>query len=200
VRICVVFLFLLFFPALLCAREPEELVVATFNRDTPTNEVGGNYGAWNYNTSDPSQRCYSDLELDDPFDPEEGYSVRLDYDVLSDKPAFNGFWMKLEGIDLTRYDTLSFWVKGDEEIGFTQRFKLELKNIFGEKTTYIVWGIESDWKEITLAIKDGVKLIDWSSMAELVIVFDDILATKKEGSILIDQFVFRRGLPGLSRR
>ncbi|MDD5085850.1 MAG: hypothetical protein PHE61_07410 [Candidatus Omnitrophica bacterium] len=174
------------------AEESAELVVATFDRGEPPNEVGGNYGAWNYNVKDPSQHCYAAPEPDDPVNPEKGYSIRLDYDVLSKQPAFNGFWMGLGGIDISDYDTLSFWVKGDEACGFTTRFKLELKNAFGEKDTYCVRDIGPEWKEVTLDIKKDVSQIDWSNMTELVIVFDDIMSTKKTGSVCIDHFVFRK--------
>lgn len=177
------------------AEEPAELVVATFDSGDPPNEVGGNYGAWNYNEKDPSQHCYAAPEPDDPVNPEKGYSIRLDYDVLSKNPAFNGFWMGLGGIDLSDYDTLGFWVRGDEKSGFTTRFKLELKNAFGEKDTYCVRDIGPEWKEVTLDIKKNVNPIDWSNMTELVIVFDDIVSTKKEGSIYIDHFVFKKSTP-----
>ncbi|HNV85827.1 MAG TPA: carbohydrate binding domain-containing protein [Candidatus Omnitrophota bacterium] len=167
-----------------------ELVVADFNRGEAPNNVGGDYGTWNSSPKDPSQGCYMFAEPDDFKDPKEGYCIRLDYDVQSQSPAFNGFWMKLKGVDLSGYNVLSFWVKGTPDNKFTQRFKLELKDTEGKRAVYPVEGITPEWKEVRINFKSTTSPVNWKKMDELVLIFDDILATYKEGTIFIDQISF----------
>ena len=165
------------------------VLVADFNSGEKPNNIGGNFGTWNYDPKDSTQGCYESFEPDDVKDPQEGYSLRVDYDVLSPKPAFNGVWMKLQGLDASPYQTLDFWVKGFGE-KFTSRFKLELKTHKSERAVYPVEGVTSSWHEVRIPFKDTKAVSDFSKLDELVLVFDDITATYKEGIVLIDEISF----------
>ncbi len=182
------------FVLLLCsvAFAGNELLVADFDRGEPPNNVGGSYGTWNHDPNDDSQGCYFFAEPDDFKNPTKGSCIRLDYDVQSKNPAFNGFWMKLNGIDISEYSTLSFWVKGTSDGKFTSRFKVELKDKEGKRSIYPVQDVTPDWKEVKIDFKDTKAGLNWKSMSELVIVFDDIVATYKEGTIFVDHFVFKK--------
>lgn len=165
------------------------VLVADFNSGEKPNNIGGNFGTWNYDPKDSTQGSYESFEPDDVKDPESGYSLRVDYDVLSPKPAFNGVWMKLQGLDTSPYETLSFWVKGFGE-KFTSRFKVELKTHKGERAVYPVDGVTASWQEIRIPFKNTKAITDFSKLDEFVIVFDDIVATYKEGIILMDEISF----------
>ncbi len=165
------------------------VVVADFNSGEKPNNIGGNFGTWNYDPKDTTQGCYESFEPDDVKDPENGYSLRIDYDVLSPKPAFNGVWMKMQGLDASPYQTLSFWVKGFGE-NFTSRFKVELKTHKGERAVYPADGVTASWQEIRIPFKDTKAITDFSKLDELVFVFDDIVATYKEGILLVDEVSF----------
>lgn len=171
----------------------DELVVADFDRGEPPNNIGGEYGTWNHDPNDPTQGCYFFSEPDDYKNPAKGYCIRLDYDVLSKNAAFNGFWMKLKGIDVSQYDTLSFWVKGGGDGKFTKRFKVELNDGDGKRAIFPIEGVTSEWQEITLKIKSAKSDLNWSKMSEVVVVFDDIRATYKEGTVFVDQVAFKKG-------
>jgi len=190
-RLAISILCVLFFASAAHAAKGE-LLVADFNRGEPPSNIGGDYGTWNSAPKDPSQGCYMFAEPDDFRDSKEGYCLRLDYDVQSQSPAFNGFWMKLKGVDLSGYDILSFWVKGTPDSKFTQRFKMELKDADGKRAVYPVEGITSNWKEIQINFKNTTSPVNWKNMSELVLIFDDILATYKEGAIFIDQVTFKK--------
>lgn len=171
--------------------QSEELAIADFNEGVPPNNIGGDFGSWNYDPSDETQGCYDSLEPDDYRDPKTGYCLRLDYDVQSPNPAFNGFWMKLKGIDLSDYNTLSFWVKGAKNGKFTKRFKVELKNNMGKRAVYPVIGVTKKWKEVRINFKNTRAIKDWTRMSEFTVVFDDLFTTFKEGTIYIDQIEFK---------
>lgn len=179
------FIFLILFSTSLYAAD--QLVIADFDKGEPPNNLGGPYGTWNHDPDDDSQGCYYFGEPDDYKDPAKGYCLRLDYDVQSKNPAFNGFWMKLKGLDASPYNFLSFWVKGGEEGKFTKVFKLELKDGEGKRAIFPVEGVSDKWQEIKINFKASKAQINWKNLSEFVLVFDDLLATYKEGTVLVDQ-------------
>lgn len=170
----------------------ERLVVADFNSGTKPDNLGTDWGAWNYDPDDSEQGCRDTLERDDFKDQANGFSLRIDYDVQSQKPAFNGIWIKLGGLDAAPYEWLSFWIRGAADRKFTKRFKLELKNESGERAVYLVENITRKWKEIRIPFKKNGAVSDWSRLEELTLVFDDILTTYKEGTLYLDQIEFQK--------
>jgi hypothetical protein len=153
------------------------------------NDFGGGMGAWNKDPADTTQGCFEMLDTEVKRG-NKGASLRLEYDVDSPNPAYNGFWTKLEGRDLSDYNAISFWVKGDPDAGYTTRFKIELKNEKGQAGRFIVTGVTDEWTQVVVPFKNFKGISDFSEMSEFVIVFDDVLATSKEGIIYIDDVVF----------
>jgi len=173
------------------AGDGTSLLIADFNTGDKPNNVGGDFGSWNYAPNDETQGCWDSFEPSDSQGA-NGYSIAMEYDVKSPNPAFCGFWMKLGGADVTNYDTLSFWLKGDEKMGYTSRFKIELRNKLGGRAIFTISGVSDAWQEFNIPIKRTRSIKDWSKMDELTIVFDDILSTKKTGKIYIDQVAFKK--------
>ena len=85
-----------------------ELVVADFDTGDKPNNIGGDFGAWDKDPNDDTQGTQLTFEPDDALGDQAGYAIRLDYDVDSPNPAYNGFWMKLNGEDATAYNALTF--------------------------------------------------------------------------------------------
>ena len=169
-----------------------ELVIADFDSGDKPNNIGGDFGSWDKDPNDETQFSQMAFEGDDAAGNASGYSIRLDYDVDSPNPAYNGFWMKLNGEDATPYNAVSFYVKGDKDKGFTKRLKIELKDMSNQPSPYIVTGITDQWQKITIPFEKFRKVKDWSAMNEFVVVFDDINSNPKAGTLYIDQVVFEK--------
>lgn len=174
------------------AAAPAGLVAADFDTGDKPNNLGGDFGAWNKDPNDTTQGCSITFETDDAMGDPAGYAIKLDYDVDSENPAYNGFWMKLNGQNLSDYNTLTFYVRGDGLNNYTKRLKLELKDAAGLSSPYIVSGVTETWQKIEVPFDRFRKIKDWSSMGELVFVFDDINSSPKQGTILVDQIAFEK--------
>ena len=169
-----------------------ELVIADFDTGDKPNNIGGDFGAWDKDPNDETQGTQMSFDTDDSQGDASGYSCRLDYDVDSPNPAYNGFWMKLNGEDATAYNTLNFFVKGDAKAGYTKRFKIELKDMTNKPSAYIVSGVTDKWQKISIPFEKFRRIENWNSLNELVFVFDDINSSPKTGGILLDQITFSK--------
>jgi len=186
VSIFVAMALLLGLPLVAAAQFADELVLMDYNTGDKPNNLGGDFGAWDKDPNDDTQWCEVTFEYgEDALGEPDGYALRMTYDVDSPSPAYNGFWTKLEGEDFSDYNTINIYIKGDSDKGFTKRIKIELKD-YQRTAAYIISGITEEWQKFSIPFEKFRTISDWSSMNELVIVFDDINSNPKEGSILID--------------
>ncbi len=166
------------------------LIIADFDKGEKPNNIKGDFGAWTRDENDKTQYCkitFNPVTVHDA----RGFSLQIDYDVDSPNPAYNGFWMNLENQDASKYDKLTFWIKGDAKAGFSPKIKLELKNSKGETGTCTLTSISKEWQQVSISLKQFTGLNDLTSMRELVIVFDDITCVgNKRGTIYIDDVAF----------
>jgi len=169
-----------------------ELVIADFDSGGKPNNVGGDFGSWDKDPEDETQGTQMGFEPDDALGNPAGYSVRLDYDVDSPNPAYNGFWMKLAGEDARDFNTLSFYIRGDAGKGFTKRVKVELKDQTGRPSPYVVANVTGEWQKVSILFEKFRRVTDWSRMNEFVVVFDDMNSRPKSGAIFIDQVTFNK--------
>ena len=167
------------------------IMVADFDSGTKPNNINGDFGAWQKDPTDMTQGCWDSL-VSDVRHGTKGYALKLVYDVDSPNPAYNGFWMKLNNLNIDGYKNLVFHAKGDEEKGFTRRFKVELKNATQVGST-IIEGLTSQWQRIVVPLSAFGAITDWTAMTEFVIVFDDLTSMPKEGVIYIDNVMFTDG-------
>ncbi len=166
------------------------LAVANFDSGQKPNLIGGDFGSWDKDPGDPTQFCHISFDRANALNG-AGYALKIDYDVDSPNPAYNGFWMKLQEANLSSSQALSFYVKGDPNAGYTPQIKLELKNAQGEVGHYLLQGITDEWKQVRIPLQAFAGLTDSSRMTELVIVFDDVTSTKKSGTIYLDDIAFQ---------
>ena len=167
-------------------------IIADFDTGDKPNNLGGDFGAWNKDPDDLTQSCTISFETDDALGDSAGYSLKLDYDVESENPAYNGFWMKLDALNVSKYNTVSFYVRGEGLNNFTKRIKIELKDSSGHTAPYIISGITDAWHKFQIPFERFRKIQDWSAMSEFVVVFDDMNSDPQQGTILIDQIAFEK--------
>ena len=165
------------------------LVIADFDSGKKPNALGGDFGSWDKDPSDPTQSCKIAFDQANTMNG-TGYALRLDYDVDSPNPAYNGFWMKLQDMDLTLYQALTVYIKGDAARGFTPKIRLELKNGAGEVGHYTLSGVTGQWQRVRIPLQEFDGLTDWSHMTELVLVFDDANSVPKTGTLYLDNMAF----------
>lgn len=168
-----------------------EILIADFNSGEKPNNIGGDYGAWSKDPTDFSQGCTESFDTTNRHG-DTGFSMKLDYSVDSKNPAYNGFWMFLQNFDASKYDNVALWVKGDAQTGFTTVFKVELKNANKQVGRYYVTNISDKWQDIVIPLKDFKGITDFSNLTELVIVFEDRIASNKKGVIYIDDIRFTK--------
>ena len=174
------------------AAEPkysEEIIAANFDSGEKPNNLGGNFGAWNKDPSDPTQWCKESFD-NVTRHGDTGFAMKLDYSVDSPNPAYNGFWMMFPNFDATKYDALNLWVRGDPKAGYTTVFKIELKSANKQVGRYYVSNVGDQWQEISIPLSEFKGLIDRSSLTEFVIVFEDRMASNKKGVLFIDDIRF----------
>ena len=169
----------------------EELVIADFDSGEKPNNLDGNFGAWNKDPQDAAQWCKESFD-NAVRHGEKGFAMRLDYSVESPNPAYNGFWMMLPNFDASKYDNLAFLVKGDSKEGYTTVFKVELKNASKQIGRFYVSNVSDQWQQVLIPLSEFKGLLDRSSLTELVIVFEDRIASNKRGVIYVDDFKFTK--------
>ena len=167
----------------------EEIIAANFDTGEKPNNLGGNFGAWNKDPSDPTQWCKESFD-NVTRRGDTGFAMKLDYSVDSPNPAYNGFWMTLPNFDATKYDALNLWVKGDQKAGYTTIFKIELKSANKQVGRFYVSNVDDQWQEVSIPLSEFKGLIDRSSLTEFVLVFEDRMASNKKGILYIDDIRF----------
>ena len=171
--------------------DAEALVIADFDSGEKPNNLDGNFGAWNKDPQDAAQWCKESFD-NAVRHGEKGFAMRLDYSVESPNPAYNGFWMMLPNFDASKYDNLAFLVKGDSKEGYTTVFKVELKNASKQIGRFYVSNVSDQWQQVLIPLSEFKGLLDRSSLTELVIVFEDRIASNKRGVIYVDDFKFTK--------
>ncbi|HOW59105.1 MAG TPA: carbohydrate binding domain-containing protein [Candidatus Omnitrophota bacterium] len=170
----------------------KELVIADFDAGDKPNNIGGDFGAWDKDPGDGTQGTKMSFASDDALGNPLGHSIRLDYDVDSSNPAYNGFWMKLNGEDAGEFNALTFYIKGDAAKGFSKRVKIELKDQGSKTSAYMLGNITEAWRKISIPFEKFNRITDWSALSEFVVVFDDLHSMPKNGAVLIDQIAFSK--------
>jgi hypothetical protein len=169
-------------------------MIADFNSGAKPDNLGGDFGSWIYDPTDPMQGCIEAFDRTDRYG-NSGYALRLIYSVESTKPAFGGLWMRLQNLDASKFDNLAFRVRGDAKMGYTGVFKVELKDALDQSSHHYVRGVTDQWQDIVIPLKDFEGMANLRRLKEFTIVFEDKSATVKRGVIYIDDVRLTKGTP-----
>lgn len=171
----------------------EETVVADFDSGQAQNNLGGIVEVWLAGDgSDTTQFSKMSFVSDDALGNAAGKSIRIDYDVESENPAYNGIRTDLTHFDTTGYKTASFYIKGDTAAGFTKMLKIELIGDSGRPSPTMVNGITGEWQKITIPLSDFPMIKEGSKLQKFVVVFADINNDPKIGTIYLDHISFSK--------
>lgn len=163
------------------------LVIADFNSGEALNNLGKPVEIWlKDNGGDPTQNCAMSWVKEDAAGDAAGQSLRLDYDVDSDNPAYNGLRMDISGIT-GGYSNLVLYIKGDADKGFSPKIKIELIQSGKGPSPYIIEGVNAEWQKISIPLSEFWLVDDVTKLEKFVIVFADLVNDPKSGSIYIDQ-------------
>jgi len=174
------------------AQTEEVLVIDDFNDGNLQDKLGGTWEVWLRTQDDPTQNCKMSFVTEDALGNPSGQAVRLDYDVESENPAYNGFRAYLKDFDATPYKSLSLYLKGDPAPGLTQKVKIELIGPDKRPSPYVIDGITGEWQKFTVPLSEFWVVQDWTKLYQFVVVFADILNTPKTGTVYVDEVSFSK--------
>ncbi|MEW6362422.1 MAG: hypothetical protein ACK42A_08290 [Pyrinomonadaceae bacterium] len=189
-RTAIVFAVLCAAPFTVFSQAGQSVLVADFNKTNSISNIGTDFGTWDKDPADPTQGCRMKFVRDDSSLDPKGHSLRLEYDVDSPHPAFNGFWLKLGGRKAADFRTLSFSIKGDGESGFPESVKIEIKTTGGKALSLYIHGIKGEWQTFDIMLEPLANIGE--RISEFTIVFEDTVTRPKVGAILLDQILLKR--------
>lgn len=166
-----------------------ELLVANFDSGRKPNNLGGDFGAWIKDPNDPSQGAVEAFDGDNAHGG-KGNALRLIYSVQSSRSAYGGLWMRLQNLDATRFDTVSFRIRGDARLGFTKVLKVELKDSADQASHVYVRTVTDRWQDLAIPLKDFQGQANPARLKEFVIVIEDSSATARQGVLYFDDIRF----------
>ncbi|MBN1899214.1 MAG: gliding motility-associated C-terminal domain-containing protein [Spirochaetes bacterium] len=130
----------------------------------------------------------------------QGYSLRLDFDVRA-ADSFAGYWSQLEGFDLSGYNYLSFWIKGETGKEY-MKVQIKIENSTNTNRAessvyvdnYLPRGLSTSWQKVVIPLDAFYNINDWSKIQELVFVFENYQTGMNGGatksSVYIDNIIF----------
>jgi len=163
----------------------EILMIDGFESDEDVNLVGGAADSWEKDTADKSEFCIAEI-VNSKRGGEKNSALRLKYKVMPGK--YNGYYSKLNGVDIRPYTHLEFYAKRGR--GQPNLFKVELKNQFGEIGYYYVTGIGEKWQKYELPLDKFIGIKEFGRMKEFVIAFEGDVLGNTSGDIYIDDIRF----------
>jgi hypothetical protein len=149
------------------------LTVADFNLCNKSNNLNGEMGVAYLDANAP------ELVESYPEETGRGCIARLEYDLQN----WAGFWLMLEGADLSQYITLKYDIKADPSVGIPDEFKMEIKGMGKCVVTYVS-DITRSWQTKSVELIKfekgdcGELLESFEHVEELTFVFD----TERSGS------------------
>ena len=163
------------------------LVAADFNNCSGINDLGGRMGAA---FNDPDVMFESYVE-----ETGRGCVARLDYDI----DAWSAFWLQIDGVDLTPYQTLNFDIRAEEPGPWELKVELKrgcVENVGCEEfSVFYIGGINDQWQQKSLPLREfgttgyAPPLSSLAGIDELVFTFERN-HSGSEGIVYLDNIRF----------
>ncbi|MDD5065947.1 MAG: hypothetical protein PHF84_02755 [bacterium] len=166
-------------------------ILLDFAKKEFKNTLNADFGVFDLNPYDKEAYCRMSL-VKDPDAPGADFTLKILYDVDSKEPAFNGFWTKLRSLDLSGFEAVVLTIRGIKEKGFSDFFKMELKDSKAKMKTDVM-NITDQWTSIIIPFREFEsenEPVDLRDLQELTLVFEDWRLEKKEGGYEIREIGF----------
>lgn len=157
--------------------------IINFDNGTDPNSFGGYGGGFG---PTPATRSYANIG--DPF-PDKNYGPQGYAQEFTGSSQSDGVWLGLNGHDISRWDRVSFWIRGDQG---AEDILIGLKDVSTNEvqvriSDYLTDGITSEWQEVRIPLRvfldGGVRLV---SMDNISFTF----AGANGGKIWVDDIAF----------
>lgn len=152
------------------------------------NKLNGMMGAWEKYPYDTAEYCKASF-VNEPWNGIPNTTLRLLYSAYF--YDYNGYFTKLNGLDLRPFQGITFWAKGGPEFKPVP-FKIEIRNNY-HSMYYYIENLTKKWKRFTIPLTkfdNSGRLSDWNSSNELVFVFEGRKTKPSGGSIYLDDIAF----------
>ena len=131
-------------------------------------------------------------------DRNRGYVFRLLYDV-SRPGEYAVCYRLLNNLDLNKYGSLSFWMKGKSG---KEKCFIGLKNAEGQESrvcvgTFLSNGIARKWQKVSIPLQAFTGLKNLSNIENISFVFENGLGNGGKGIIYLDDICFENNLSSM---
>ncbi len=164
-----------------------KLILDNFNDSSKRNILGGYTGTFG-GTGGFCLESYQKGNASNVYE-EGGYILKLVYNVNN---GYAGYYSKLNGVDLTKFRRVSFYVKGAKG---GEVFEIELGD--GENASkvdireYLPYGASTTWQRVSIPLKAFTDVKNWTQMnGNYAVVFEQYLGTPTNSTLYIDNVIF----------
>jgi hypothetical protein len=162
---------------------PPQSMIANFDGCRGITRLGGKMGA-TYDRHSSNRLIESYVQ-----EGKHGCVVKLEYEIVT----WAGFWIQLQGIDLSRYGELVFDIRADQR-DVPEKVKVELKRAGIQEISiqyYNLAGITTSWQTISVNLIDFEgSLSSFRDMEELVFTFETT-EEEKIGVVYLDSIALQ---------
>jgi len=121
----------------------------------------------------------------------KGYYLCIDYNVEPINSKV-GYLCPFCGMDLSLFNKLEFYIKGDKEAGFNSILKVKICT-WNQEIFYIITNIETRWKKYSISLDEftgNLENFNWEGVEKLLFTFENVSANVPKGRIYIDDIKF----------
>lgn len=180
--------------------QPQTVLILDDFSKFPTNALGGEVGAFGANGGVGISEIITE---DSAFDG-KGKTLSFRYDVRATDSSFAFFVSKFDNLDLSQYNYMSFWIRGNAGAEFLQ---VQIKNATEVAkvpvSSYLRGGPTTEWRKVVIPMDAFWNLTSRTNIAELVFVAENFQSRANgsalQGEVYIDDIVCGSFFPGFVR-
>ena len=175
------------------ARE-EMFFLEDFESAGSSSSINCQQGIWQEGNISASASNYQAWRVPETRSLKKTTVLRLACPISSADFKSGGYFFKFKKTDLSKFNSLNFYVKGDRWDGFPDDFEIQLQ-ANGHLVSRRIGNITTSWQKITVALASLNQALDsHKEIDSLRIVFDASSPNNKKGVIYIDDIFFSGGI------